>query len=70
MAFWPLHGAVAARTLPAVEPGILPRGIAPRIPFAPDKSDTLSGGKMPPSTAGMTPAATFYITLFAKRPPP
>jgi hypothetical protein len=52
----PLPGvtcAVAAGILPAVEPGILPGGMAvPQPPSAPP------GGRMPPSAAGRMPAAT------------
>jgi hypothetical protein len=44
---------VAAGILPAVEPGILPGGMA-----VPRNSSAGPGGRMPPSTAGRMPAAT------------
>jgi len=44
-----------SQRLPAVEPGILPGGIA--VPQAPDAPP---GGRMPPSTAGKMPAATWW----------
>jgi CheY-like chemotaxis protein len=47
---------VAAGILPAVEPGILPGGMA--ICHAPQASP---GGRMPPSTAGKMPAATAQV---------
>jgi hypothetical protein len=46
--------AVAAGILPAVEPGILPGGIA-----VPQARGAPPGGRMPPSTAGKMPAATW-----------
>ena len=59
-----LRGNVAAGILPAVEPGFQPGGesatdITPvKSSDAADISSAGSGGKMPPSTAGGTPAAT------------
>src|SRR6059036_1771014 len=49
---------VAADVSPAVEPGILPGGKSVDGSNRAGKSSTRSGGKMPPSTAAGTPAAT------------
>jgi len=46
--------AVAAGILPAVEPGIVPGGMAAGVGGVIDP-----GGKMPPSTAGKMHAATW-----------
>ena len=49
---------VAAGILPAVEPGILPGGIAREKIAGLNHSEANPGGKMPPSMAGRMPAAT------------
>jgi multidrug efflux pump subunit AcrB len=70
---------VAAGILPAVEPGFQPGGKTVDNPERAEISNTAAnagavpGGKMPPSTAGRMPAATFVdepaVTLsIAKRP--
>jgi hypothetical protein len=51
--------AVAAGILPAVEPGVSPGGVDVRLFIVPDASNASPGGKMPPSTAGRMPAATW-----------
>jgi len=48
---------VAAGVTPAVEPGILPGG-GLKTSYGASFSAAVPGGKMPPSTAGETPAAT------------
>jgi serine/threonine protein kinase len=55
---------VAAGILSAVEPGVPPGGRGAVGPEREKSSDNYSGGKMPPSTASGTPAATglpFFI---------
>ena len=54
----PSHHSAAAGILPAVEPGILPGGMAVRTAGTPADSSAGPGGRMPPSTAGRMPAAT------------
>jgi len=49
---------VAAGILPAVEPGFQPGGKTSEIDMRLNDVDAIPGGKMPPSTAGGTPAAT------------
>ena len=49
---------VAAGVPPAVEPGILPGGKGAISSERGKNSDTVPGGKMPPSTSGGTPDAT------------
>ena len=49
---------VAAGVSPAVEPGILPGGTDMQNSTTHDNFSARPGGKMPPSTAGGTPAAT------------
>jgi uncharacterized protein (DUF1015 family) len=49
---------VAAGVPPAVEPGILPGGTDIQNSTAQENFSTRPGGKMPPSTAGVTPSAT------------
>jgi glutamine cyclotransferase len=49
---------VAAGVPPAVEPGVSPGGMNVRIANALENLSEDPGGKMPPSTAGGTPAAT------------
>ncbi len=49
---------VAAGVPPAVEPGVSPGGMCVGITSALEISSAGPGGKMPPSTAGGTPAAT------------
>jgi len=69
---WIGKGGVAAGVSPAVEPGFQPGGMGNG-----DKSRSMSpnalrpasyfpGGKMPPSTAGETPAATAFDALLAQ----
>ena len=55
---------VAAGILPAVEPGVPPGGTSVDISRRVGNSDAIPGGKMPPSTAGGTPAATFSSDAF------
>jgi serine/threonine protein kinase len=52
-------GPVAADVPPAVEPGVPPGGSGVGASTALENSRPDPGGKMPPSTAGGTPAATF-----------
>jgi hypothetical protein len=49
---------VAAGILPAVEPGVPPGGTSVENSKRVESSNAYPGGKMPPSTAGETPAAT------------
>src|SRR5579859_2811773 len=49
---------VAAGVLPALEPGVSPRGGLGPNQFAKMDFSKYPGGKLPPSTAGETPAAT------------
>ena len=49
---------VAAGVPPAVEPGVPPGGKGHDMSDCVESSDTGPGGKMPPSTAGETPATT------------
>jgi uncharacterized protein YyaL (SSP411 family) len=51
---------VAAGILPAVEPGVPPGGQRVDRSECTGISSTVSGGMMPPSTAGGTPAATLH----------
>ena len=53
-----LQRNVAAGVSPAVEPGILPGGTDRQNSTTHDNFSARPGGKMPPSTAGGTPAAT------------
>jgi len=53
-----LFAPVAASVSPAVEPGVPPGGVGANSPSEHHFSSSASGGKMPPSTAGETPAAT------------
>ena len=65
---------VAAGILPAVEPGFQPGGKSAATPDrveSPNASRTATadpGGKMPPSTAGETPAATLPLRLSGSQP--
>src|SRR5450432_617351 len=56
-------GFVAAGVSPAVEPGILPGGMNADDSVVAENFDAGPGGRMPPSTAGETPAATCRIAL-------
>ncbi len=56
-------GFVAAGVSPAVEPGILPGGPGLEIEQSSKQSSLNPGGRMPPSTAGETPAATCRAAL-------
>jgi UDP-N-acetylglucosamine--N-acetylmuramyl-(pentapeptide) pyrophosphoryl-undecaprenol N-acetylglucosamine transferase len=56
-------GFVAAGVSPAVEPGILPGGPGLEIAQSSKQSALNPGGRMPPSTAGETPAATCRTML-------
>jgi putative membrane-bound dehydrogenase-like protein len=58
---WLKRGNVAAGVSPAVEPGVPPGGSSQASPSALKVSKTSPGGKMPPSTAGGTPAATLDL---------
>ena len=49
---------VAAGILPAVEPGFQPGGLAVEKPDCFENANVFPGSRMPPSTAGGTPAAT------------
>jgi len=49
--------SVAAGILPAVEPGFQPGGMAVENPNCFENVSACPGGRMPPSTAGGTPAA-------------
>ncbi len=49
---------VAAGILPAVKPGVPPGGMGVDVSERADDSSASPGGRMPPSTAGGTPAAT------------
>jgi hypothetical protein len=60
-------GIVAAGILPAVEPGFQPGGSGVENSEAMEKSSIEPGGKMPPSTAGRMPAATFFRHAFTLR---
>jgi serine/threonine protein kinase len=51
-------GPVAAGVSPAVEPGVTPGGQGVASPSALEHPQPNPGGRMPPSTAGGTPAAT------------
>ena len=68
-----LLAAVAAGILPAVEPGVPPGGknstIAARVESLESAVNSVAdpGGKMPPSTAGGTPAATLAVLLAPER---
>jgi uncharacterized protein YgbK (DUF1537 family) len=53
---------VAAGVPPAVEPGVPPGGGTAGEPGALDLRESRPGGKMPPSTAGGTPAATLVLS--------
>ncbi|HKS38943.1 MAG TPA: DUF1592 domain-containing protein [Verrucomicrobiae bacterium] len=66
----PLFTRVAAGILPAVEPGVPPGGKTAESFKSATKSGTIPGGKMPPSTAGETPAATWALdpAQFGKHP--
>jgi DNA polymerase I len=52
------RGFVAAGVTPAVEPGVPPGGTEVEIFTGDDIASANPGGKMPPSTAGVAPAAT------------
>ena len=55
--------ALAAHSLKdfcAVEPGVSPGGMAVRLVITREASSAGLGGKMPPSTAGRMPAATWW----------
>jgi hypothetical protein len=54
---------VAAGVSPAVEPGVPPGGACADSWVALEVSNACPGGKMPPSTAGETPAATLTDPL-------
>ena len=54
---------VAAGVPPAVEPGILPGGMGVEVFAGLEMSRTVPGGKLPPATAGGTPAATDALEL-------
>ncbi|HXI73258.1 MAG TPA: UDP-N-acetylglucosamine--N-acetylmuramyl-(pentapeptide) pyrophosphoryl-undecaprenol N-acetylglucosamine transferase [Verrucomicrobiae bacterium] len=56
-------GFVAAGVSPAVEPGILPGGKNLNDSVVAENLDAGPGGRMPPSTAGETPAATCRVAL-------
>jgi hypothetical protein len=51
---------VAAGVPSAVEPGVSPGGTRANHPDGESKHDARPGGRMPPSTAGGTPAATVH----------
>ena len=59
---------VAAGILPAVEPGVSPGGTGAVNPMRVETSTLGPGGKMPPSTAGETPAATLPLRLSGSQP--
>jgi len=66
----PLFARVAAGILPAVEPGVSPGGKAAESSKDAPKSSAGTDGKMPPSPAGGTPAATWGLdpAQFGKHP--
>jgi hypothetical protein len=57
--------AVAAGVPPAVEPGVPPGGTSASTTASLVNSNANPGGKMPPSTAGETPAATLQSSIDA-----
>jgi hypothetical protein len=50
----------AADVLPDIEPGVSPVGMAVRQATVLENSSAGLGGRMPPSTAGKMPAATWW----------
>jgi len=60
LAFLQANLWVAAGILPAVEPGVPPGGQSVESSECTGVSGAVPGGKMPPSTAGGTPAATLF----------
>ncbi len=62
----PVPEPVVAGVSPAVEPGVPPGGKHVEASKRAETTDLIPGGKMPPSTAGETPAATFRGASRAK----